>query len=102
MNNEIISRIKKIKEKYNSRGFIILGIFGSYARNEETSESDIDILYEMTQKFLDKYPGWDVFPVIEEIEKELEISLGKKIDLTDLNALKKVGRKYILPEVQYV
>lgn len=102
MNNEIISKIRKIKEKYNSKGFIILGIFGSYARNEETAKSDIDILYEMTQQFYDRYPGWDVFSVIEEIEKEIENSLGKKIDLTDLNALKKVGRKYILPEVQYV
>ena len=102
MNNEIISKIRKIKEKYNSKGFIILGIFGSYARNEETAKSDIDILYEMTQQFYDRYPGWDVFSVIEEIEKEIENSLGKKIDLTDLNALKKIGRKYILPEVQYV
>ena len=38
MNSEIVSRIKKIKKKYSSRGFIILGIFGSYARNEETPE----------------------------------------------------------------
>ena len=74
MNSEIVSRIKKIKKKYSSRGFIILGIFGSYARNEETPESDIDILYEMTQKFYDKYPGWDVFPIIEEIEKYLKKS----------------------------
>jgi predicted nucleotidyltransferase len=102
MQKELIDKIKIVKSKYESEGFIILGVFGSYARGEETPESDIDILYEMNERFYKKYPGWDVFPVIEEIGKELEHTLGKDVDLTDKNALKRVGKKYILPEVVYV
>ncbi|MCD4820001.1 MAG: nucleotidyltransferase domain-containing protein [Candidatus Cloacimonetes bacterium] len=102
MNKKMINIIRKMKQKYEPEGFIIIGIFGSYAREEETEKSDIDILYEMKPNFYNKYHGWDVYPIINRIEKELERALGKKIDLADRNALKKVGKKYILPEVQYV
>jgi hypothetical protein len=102
MNKEVMNKISLIKNKYKDEGFIILGVFGSYARGEETPESDIDILYEMTDNFYKKYPGWSVFPVIEDINKDIEKTLGKKIDLTDKNALRNTGKKYILPEVKYV
>ncbi len=102
MNMDIIDKIKRIKLKYESEGFIILGIFGSYARGDETEESDIDILFEMTDEFYGKHSGWNVFPVIDVIEKEFEEKLGKHIDLVNKNALNKIGKKYILPEVLYV
>lgn len=102
MNKEIFYKIKQLKNKYESEGFIILGVFGSYARGEETVESDLDILYELTEKFYNNYPGWSVFPEIEKINNDLQRILGVKIDLADRSALRRVGEKYILPEVQYV
>ncbi len=99
---EILNFLRENKQKYLIDGFIILGLFGSYVRGEETEESDIDILFEMTKTFYDKFPGWNAFPEIDKIKNELENKLGKKIDLTDKNALKKIGKKYILPEVNYV
>ena len=102
MNNEILNKIKSLKNDYEKEGFIILGVFGSYVRGEETQESDIDILYEMTNEFYQRYPGWDVIPVIESIEKKCAMELGKKVDLANKNALNEIGRKYILPEVLYV
>jgi hypothetical protein len=79
-----------------------LGVFGSYARGDENEKSDIDILFEMTDSFYRKYPGWDVFPVIDEIEKEFSRTLKREVDLANKNALNDIGKKYILPEVQYV
>ena len=70
MKKEVLDKIKILKNKYEPDGFIVLGIFGSYARGEENEKSDIDILYEMTGSFYRKYPGWDIFPIIDEIEKE--------------------------------
>jgi len=102
MNAKIIDKIKLVKEKYLSEGFIIVGVFGSFARGDEAKDSDIDILYEMTDDFYKKYPGWDVFPVIDKIEMELEQTLQKKVDLANKNALNEIGKKYILPEVVYV
>jgi hypothetical protein len=102
MNKQILNKIEQLKQKYEPEGFIILGVFGSYARGEQTPESDIDILYKLDEKFYAKYPGWEAVSVIENIRKDFEIVLGKKIDFADKNALKDVGKKYILPEVQHV
>jgi len=102
MNKTILNKITKLKKKYEPAGFIVLGFFGSYARGEETPESDIDILYEMTDKFYQKYPGWDIVPVLEDIEKDFAKSLGRKVDMANKNALNEIGEKYILPEVKYV
>ena len=102
MDNIFLNKIELLKRKYNNEGFIILGVFGSYARGEETPESDIDILYELTEDFFDKYPGWAVVSAIKNIRKDFEATLGKNIDFADRNALKNTGKKYILPEVQYV
>ncbi len=102
MDDILINKIRTLKLKYEPEGFIIIGVFGSYARNEETENSDVDILYEMTSDFYTKHQGWDVFPVIQQIEQDIKLALGKKVDLADLNALKKTGRKYILPEVIHV
>lgn len=43
MNNEINNKIITYLSQYNP---VKIGIFGSYARNEDTAESDIDILVD--------------------------------------------------------
>lgn len=102
MKQELIKKIKDIKRKYEPEGFIILGVFGSYARGEETTQSDIDILYEMKDNFYNRFPGWNVYPVIEEIEKDIKNKLHCNIEIVNKNALNEIGKKYILPEVIYV
>ncbi len=81
---------------------MILGIFGSYARNDEDTNSDLDILYEVTDTFSKNYPGWDIYYRIEQIQRELEDMLGLKVDMANKNALDEIGRYLILPDVVYV
>ena len=57
MNQHIRDTISAIKAKYEADGFIILGVFGSVARGEERSDSDIDILYRCGPHLSDNYPG---------------------------------------------
>lgn len=102
MNARILSDIAEIKKKYDSEGFVILGIFGSFAREDETEGSDLDILYEFREPFYTRYPGWAAYGRLEEIRQELQRSFGRKIDLASRNALDEVGVKHILPEVIYV
>lgn len=102
MNFDVLNKIKDIKKEYENEGFIILGIFGSFARDEDTSESDIDILYEMTDSFYNKFRGWEIYSKIEEIEESIERRINYKIDLANKNALNEIGKKYILNEVIYV
>jgi hypothetical protein len=102
MNQIILKKIKQLKKEYETQGFIILGVFGSYSRDEQKKESDVDILYEMTNDFYNKYTGWKIFGAIDDIHFKLEKKLGKKVDLANKNALNEIGKKFILPEVFYV
>lgn len=70
-----------------------IGIFGSYARNEQTDESDIDILVEFNRPV-----GYEFF----KLQRFLEKYLGKKIDLTTKAMLKARIREEILSETNFV
>lgn len=65
-----------LKRKYNVR---FLGIFGSFARSEETPVSDVDILVDF-----DKPIGLEFVDLAEELEKILE---------TDVDLVSKDGGK---------
>ena len=53
-------------------GFLILGIFGSYARDENTPSSDVDILYDTDVDFFKRYGGFGSFVKLDEIKESLE------------------------------
>lgn len=100
MNINLQNKISEIKKKYFETGFIILGIFGSYARGEETEKSDIDILYSIDATF--PYKGLKKIYQLELIKNELKEYLGKEVDIVNRDALGDIGKKYILKDVVYV
>ena len=57
------------KEKY---GITELGLYGSYARDEETERSDVDIFYERDSSFQLK-SGLDFLAVHDQIAKDLSL-----------------------------
>jgi len=69
-----------------------IGIFGSYARGEESAESDIDILVEFSEPI-----GWEFVDVKEFLEE----ILGREVDLVTVKALKPQIRERIMKEVVY-
>jgi len=69
MNQKVLSTIKSLKEKLQAEGFIIDGIFGSYARGEANAESDIDILYHLDDNFYKKHSGFIGFKRLDAITK---------------------------------
>lgn len=85
----LTSKILELKKKYHIKYF---GVFGSYARNEQNSESDVDILVDFDT---DHYPG-----LIELIDLEDELSelLGKRVDLVTKSSLRKRIGKQIFDE----
>jgi len=72
----------------------IIGIFGSYARNEQTDKSDLDVLV----RFMD---GATMFDLVS-LGDFLEEKLGVKIDIVSERALRKELEKSILQEVVLV
>lgn len=69
-----------------------IGVFGSYAREEQTSKSDIDILVEFSRPV-----GWEFL----DLKEYLESLYGKKVDLVTVKALRPQIKKNILSETQY-
>ncbi len=89
--DEIKNKIKEnerfLKEKYHVRGFLI---FGSYAKGEQTEQSDIDLLVDF-QQIIDMFDMFD-------LQEYLQNLFGKKVDLGTKKGLKSFIKKSILKE----
>lgn len=70
-----------------------IGIFGSYARNQQTKQSDLDILVELNKPI-------GMFAFLD-LEDSLSHALKTKVDLVTNKALKPAVRKGILKETIY-
>ena len=67
-------------------------LFGSYARDEATKESDVDILIESEIKSFDKQFRLKLF---------LEKSFNRKVDLAYRDAVRKFVMRFIEGEIIY-
>jgi predicted nucleotidyltransferase len=76
--------IKSVTKRYNPT---LLGIFGSYARGEESEKSDLDILIDFDAKI-------NLLELIG-IEQELSELLGIKVDLITLRSVNASLKPYI-------
>jgi predicted nucleotidyltransferase len=81
--NSILSTLKKLKPIYEKEGLVLLGLFGSYARDTQTRFSDIDIAYKIDyDKFSSKYKdGFSKILRIDEVKKELQETFHTRVDL---------------------
>jgi len=103
MNKQIIlETLSKIKPLYAKDGLLLLGLFGSYARDEAGETSDIDILIETTPLFLEKYRGFKAFSKLDSLKNDLRILFDKEIDLVDKTGLLQHNNEYILGRTLYV
>ncbi len=101
--NEILQKLKSIKPEYQPEGVDILGVFGSYARNEADKDSDIDILIETNNIFIAKHPdGFSGFTRLSELRRELEETFKTKVDLVDKTGLLQHNNTHILQSAVYV
>lgn len=91
---DIEKKLKGLKPILNREYYVErIGYFGSYSRNEQNKDSDIDILV-----YFRKPLGWKFFDLQELLEKELEL----KVDLVSEKALKEQLRQIILNSVKFV
>ena len=91
---DIENKLKELKPILIQKYFVDkIGVFGSYSRNEQNKESDIDILVSFKRPL-----GWDFFDLQELLESELKL----KVDLVSEKALKEQLRQIILNSVNYV
>ena len=101
MNAGLMEKIKRLKQRFLTEGFEIVGVFGSFARNEESPESDIDLLYRTTDKFVEKYMGFFALDRLVAIREELkkELNLTENLEIVSVIALGKPVEEVIVEEL---
>lgn len=95
--NRILKTLKDHKKDISQRYHLKkLGIFGSYARQEETDESDLDILIE----FDVNVEG--IFLLKLNLKKELQELFQMPVDLCRERQIKGIFKDQILKDAIYV
>lgn len=90
--SHLLRTLKAIKPELAQRYYVKqIGLFGSFARGEQSKTSDVDILVEFSQPI-------GLFKFLE-LEERLESALDHKVDLVSRKALKPRIGKQILNEV---
>lgn len=88
---QVLKELKLLLPEIQQRYFVdSIEVFGSYATNNQSSKSDIDILVSFS-----KTPG--LLKYIE-LENYLSDKLKLKVDLVMKNSIKPALKNYILPQ----
>ena len=92
---EIIAILKKFKAEAASKyGITSLGLFGSFARNQQRETSDVDVFVTLKES--------DFF-VLERIKEELESLIHSNIDIVNYrDSLRNSFKQNILNDAIYV
>jgi len=84
------------KSRLATYGINRIGLFGSYVRDEQQPESDIDILVDFES-------GKETFDNLMDLYNYLEdLFVGEKIEVVTVNGLSPYIGQHILREVNYV
>lgn len=91
---EIETKLRKLKPQLTNEFHVSsIGYFGSFATDEQSENSDLDLLVEFSKPI-----GWKFFT----LERFLEQSFGIPIVLITKNALKERIREPLLNQVSYI
>ena len=93
---KILGALQEKKELLTQYGVKKIGLFGSYSKNKQKKDSDIDIL-------VDFYSEQETFDNLMAIYGILEDTFKNyKIEIVTKNGLSKYIGSYILKETEYV
>jgi predicted nucleotidyltransferase len=95
---EIINILHNTNTKYKGSGFELVSLFGSYARDTADMFSDVDLTYKINHNIFFKDDAFAKLAKIDEIKKELEKKLRKKVDLIPSNTKNPLIQKSLQEE----
>lgn len=94
---EILNYLSREKTFFcNNYSLTKIGIFGSYARNEQTSSSDLDIIIEFKENTT------DLFEKKIKIKEIINSYFKIHVDICREKAIKPIFRELILKDAIYV
>ena len=91
---EDLFKKERIKDLLKRNNVIMLGLFGSYARSEESEESDIDLIIKFSKN--------NGLLSLIKLKRELSEILGKKVDLLTENSISPYIRKNIMKDLKVI
>ena len=91
----LIDILQANRAQIKNFGISLLGVFGSYARNEQTDTSDVDVIveFEKGEKSYKKFIGLVYY---------LEDLLQRKVDVLTFQSISPLLKEQIEKEVTYV
>jgi len=92
---EIIERLRRFSSELRDLGVERLGLFGSFARDEQRDDSDVDILVEFA-------PGRKNFDNFMNLNFKLEDVLQRHVEVVTRESLSPYIGPHILEEAEYV
>lgn len=92
---DVVTVIRQHQANIKAFGVKRLGLFGSFVRNEQTGDSDIDLLveFEAGQKTFDNFMQLSFF---------LEEQFNRPVELVTVESVSPYLRPHITQEVEYV
>lgn len=96
MNSDDILRvIEKQKDQLSAYGIARIGLFGSQARRDASTESDIDVLFDFVPKQKTYRNFYNAAAFLENI-------LGQEVDAVTLQGLSPHIKPHIEKDIRYV
>ena len=91
----IVTSIREHDSNIRAFGVKRLGLFGSFARGEQSEDSDIDVLVEFE-------PDKKTFDNFMQLSFFLEDLLERRVELVTAESISPYIRPHIMSEVEYV
>jgi uncharacterized protein len=89
--DEVLALLRKHKVDFKKKYHVSnMELFGSYARDEQTNESDVDVMVEFAEPV-----GIEFVDLL----MELEAILGRPVDLVTKKSIRPKLRSYIEPDL---
>lgn len=81
---DILHFLKALKPYLEKEGIAEIGLFGSFAKGKADIASDIDIFIKSTDKFCNKYLGFEALFYLDELKQNIQRHFKRKVDLCDI------------------
>lgn len=92
----ILQYLRENKEFFRNEFHISkIGIFGSFARNEQSSDSDVDILVELDSNAI------HVFDLKWALRELLKQKFEREVDICNARHIKPFAKEFILKDAIY-
>ena len=92
--DQVLAILSEYTEELRTLGVKRVGLFGSFVREEQSAESDIDLLVEFKE-------GQKTFDNFMQLSFLLEDLLNRPLELVTPESVSPYIRPYILEEVEY-